>query len=169
MNKIISRAVRISALAYISISFAIFAESNDWVYVRLNHIEIPNIEFGDSLKNDPRFAGMRGRKIAMLSLDVLYTEDDFWIYELEVGWFQPETGIFYDGSGSDDRRSFYCGEKVMDTITALKSCFAKSWFKVERKFLDNENNKLLNGARFVATKLPKRGKRISGKAKEREK
>ena len=139
------------------------ADPGDWVYVRPSNIEVANIEFGDSLKKDPRFAGMQSRKLTMLSLDVLYTEDDFHIYELEVGWLQPETGIFYKGSEGDERRNFRCGEQAMETIAALKSCLTKNWFKLESRFLDQKSQKLLNGAHFIATKLPKRVRRIKKK------
>lgn len=147
----------------------VHAEAKDWVYVKPVNIERANVSFGSGITDNEVKRALRNRILMGLTLQVVTSEDGYRETEYVLGWHDESKQRFFPGPDSGEPYAYYCNDELIGSFEFLKSCLVQDWFRIERKYLLNDENRLAEGARFFSTKLPKRGKRMSGKAKGKEK
>lgn len=139
------------------------ADDKDWVYVKPVQLERANISFGSGITDNQTKQSMRNRILMNLTLQVVTSEDGYHEIEHILGWYDEGKQRFFPKPDSGDAYTYYCNDQVIGSFELLKNCLVQDWFRIERKYLLSEENRLVDGARFFSAKLPKRGKRIKKK------
>lgn len=142
---------------------SVFPDDKDWVYVKPVNIERANVSLGPGLKDNPHAQSIKDRIVINLTLQVVTSEDGYHEMEHILGWYDEDKKNFYSSSSGGELFTYYCNDKAFGDFEIMKSCLVSDWFRIERRYLRSDENKLGNGARFYSAKLPKRGKRVRKK------